>query len=258
MMERVSQNDRPVDPLIARRDAPVLDLTPPGTTPTFGRSARDDLDPFEDDDGDDGDRYGATQVAPDGTDGFDLFDEGPEPVAAWERSPDVPRPVPPQLKVLAAVVATVAVIWAIVALRGPSEAGSGTEAPTGTTVISATLALGAVQQTAGTATVEATLSSTAGVDEVLSNHVWLVRDGVAFPEAIAFIGCLAVDDQLDKPFTGTYDVVTPVNDATACGVGGFQLAPGASATVRVTAAGLAPGAYRVLLAAWTSEPFTVA
>ena len=241
--ESVSQNDRPVDPLIARRDAPVLDLTPPGTSPTFEDDAYDLTD---------------ARDVPDGTDGFDLFDEGPEPVAAWDRSPSAPRPVPPQLKVLAATLATIAVIWAIVALRGPAQDGDGADAPAGTTVISATLALGAVRQNAGTTTVEATLSSAGGVDEVLSNQVWLVRDGVEFPDAIAFIGCLAVDDQLDKPFTGTYDVVTPVNDATACGVGGFQLAPGGSATVRVTALGLAPGAYRVLVAAWTSEPFTVA
>lgn len=270
--EKVSRNDRPVDPLIARREASVLDLTPPGTQPTFARDRRgapphdeyddeyrdwDDFDDrrevFEEDGYGDEDAYELGEA--DGTDGFGLFDEGPEPVAVWDRSPAAPRAVPPQLKVLAAVVATVAVIWAIAAVRGPSE--DGTPAPTGTTVIAASLALGSVQQNAGATTVDATLTSAAGVDEVLSNHVWIVRDGVEFPEAIAFVGCLAVDDQLDKAFTGTFEVVTPVNDASSCGVGGFALAPGGTATVKVTALGLAPGAYRVLLAAWMSEPFTV-
>lgn len=270
----VSAHDRPVDPLIARRDASLLDLTPPRGRSDRARGRRPsdpDLDPdaeFDLDDSwddldrghdefDDRDVDVRGPAAPDGTDGFGLFDDEPEPVAAWDRSPATPRSTPPQLKVLAAIVGTVAVIWAIVALRGPSDDGS-QETTSTTTMISAAVTLGTVQQNAGTTTVEATISSDASAEVLLSNHVWIVRDGEEYPEAIAFIGCTAVDDVLEKPFSGTYDVVAPVNDAAACGVGSFSLAGGGSATVRVTALGLAPGAYRVLLAAWTSPPFTVA
>ncbi len=173
--------------------------------------------------------------------------------------------MPPQLKVVAAIIATVAVIWAIAALRGPAD--DGTAAVTGdagsseisdTAAPTASLLVGAVRQNAGATTVAATLTSASAVDEVVWNHVWIVHDGLEFPEATAFIGCLAADDQLGKPLSGLHQVATPVADATACGLGGFALAPGATATIEITAAGLTPGSYRVLIAAWTSEPFTVA
>jgi hypothetical protein len=242
MMGVVTNDERPVDPLIARRrDASVLDLTPP--TGRDGHTFVDDTDERTD--------------GTDGTDGFGLFErDAPEPVAAWDRRPTTARPVPPQLLVLLAVVATVGVIWGITALRGPSQSNGA--APATTELVQATVGLDSVEQSGATVHLAVDVTSTAGVRDVLSNHVWIVRDGQALPAGIAFTGCLATDDELAKPLAGTLVVTSGVDDPSLCGVGGFELAPGGTAAIDITATGLAPGAYRVLVAAWTSDQFVVA
>lgn len=263
MMGFMTNDDRPVDPLIARRrDASVIDLTPPTgrTKDERGYDTRSygGHDEISDDRADDPDDIWAVEPdVADGTDRFGLFeDDGPEPVAAWDRSPRTARPVPPQLLVLFAIVATVGVIWGITALRGPAQ---GSEvAPATTELVQATVGLGAVEQSGTTVHLTVQVTSTAGVRDVLSNHVWIVRDGQSLPEGIAFTGCLATDDELAKPLSGTLVVAGGVDDPAACGVGGFELAAGGSATLDLTASTLAPGRYRVLVAAWTSDVFEVA
>lgn len=255
MMGVMTNGNRPVDPLIARRrDASVLDLTPPaGRDGVYDeRDDRDDRWVDADGDGVRDDRG----FEADGTDRFDLFDDdGPEPVAAWDRSPRAPRPVPPQLLVLLAVVATVGVIWGITALRGP--AASTEQSSVTTELVQATVGVRAVEQSGPIVHLVIDVTSTAGVHDVLSNHVWIVRDRQPLPEGIAFTGCLATDDELAKPLSGTLVVTSAATDASACGVGGFELAPGGSATIDLTASVLEPGSYRVLVAAWTSDVFEI-
>jgi hypothetical protein len=109
----------------------------------------------------------------------------------------------------------------------------------------------------GVTTIELELGYDAIGEELLPNAVYVLREGAAFPEAIAFTGCLAVDDVQMKLFQPAYVVDAPAGDATMCGLGSILLRPGDVSTLTIVASGLPTGSYRVALAGWGSEPFEV-
>jgi hypothetical protein len=218
----VSHDPAPVDPLIAHRRTTTLTDPPADVTLQFGR-----------------------------------FEDAPEPVAAWQRTP-TPAPAPrPGLLAVAAVLATVATIWGIAVLRpAPSRAPRATTPTTEPAVLVAELV--SQQHRDGATTVELSLANTGTEEAALSNHVWVVRQGEAFPDAIAAVGCLAADDLVAKQLPRAV-AVTARTDGSAreCGLGSFVLAPGTLGRLTVTVAGLAPGDHRVLATTATSPVFTV-
>ncbi len=236
----VRSHPPPVDPLIATRSTADHDTS----------RDRDDR--------------GIPPGTADATDGFGLFAAPPEPVAAWHRAPSPHPRARPGLLVPAAVLATVAAIWAIAELRpAPTDPTATATADDAPPVSAETVGVAVVrlEHRDGATVVELSLTNTGTAAEVLSNHVWVVREGLAFPEATAAVACLATDDRPDKPLPAvsqvTAEAPADAGAARACGVGGFVSAPGAPARIALTITGLEPGDHRVIVAAGSSPVFTV-
>jgi hypothetical protein len=165
------------------------------------------------------------------------------------------RRTSPWLTSVAAVIAAIGVIALIAVVRKPIEEPPAAAATTTVPALAVrTLAAPTVD---GVTTIELELGYDAIGEELLPNAVYLLREGAAFPEAIAFTGCLAVDDVQMKLIQPAYVVDAPAGDATMCGLGSILLRPGDVSTLTIVASGLPTGSYRVALAGWGSEPFEV-
>ena len=186
--------------------------------------------------------------------------------AGSDREPPVPvtlvpvrarraRRSSPWLTSVAAVIAAIGVIALIAVVRNPIDEPP--DAATTTTVPALAISTLAAPTAAGVTTIELELGYDAIGEDALPNAVYVLREGAAFPEAIAFTGCLAVDDVQLKLIQPAYVVDAPVGDATMCGLGSILLRPGDVSTLTIAASGLPAGSYRVALAGWGSEPFEV-
>ncbi len=161
----------------------------------------------------------------------------------------------PWLTSVAAVIAAIGVIALIAVVRKPIEEPPA--AATTTTVPALAISTLVAPTVDGVTTIELELGYDAIGEDALPNAVYVLREGAAFPEAIAFTGCLAVDDVQLKLIQPAYVVDAAVGDATLCGLGSILLRPGDVSTLTITAGGLPTGSYRVALAGWGSEPFDV-
>lgn len=181
--------------------------------------------------------------------------DSPVPVALAPARARRVRRSSPLVTSAAAVIAAIGVIALIAAVRRPIEEPPA--AASTTTVPALAISTLAAPTVDGVTTVELEIGYDAVGEDSLPNAVYVLREGAAFPEAIAFTGCLAVDDVQLKLIQPAYTVDTPVDDATMCGLGSILLQPGDVSTLTITASGLAAGSYRVALAGWGSEPFEV-
>jgi hypothetical protein len=181
--------------------------------------------------------------------------EPPVPVALAPVRAQRTRRTSPWLTSVAAVIAAIGVIALIAVVRKPIEEPPAAAATTTVPALAVrTLAAPTVD---GVTTIELELGYDAIGEELLPNAVYVLREGAAFPEAIAFTGCLAVDDVQMKLIQPAYVVDAPAGDATMCGLGSILLRPGDVSTLTIVASGLPTGSYRVALAGWGSEPFEV-
>lgn len=181
--------------------------------------------------------------------------ESPVPVALAPVGPRRERRSPSWLTGVVAVVAAIGVIALIAVVRNPIEEPPA--AATTTTVPALAVSTLAAPTVDGLTTIELELGYDAIGEDSMPNAVYVLREGAAFPEAIAFTGCLAVDDVQLKLIQPAYVVDAPAGDATMCGLGSILLRPGDVSTLTIVASGLPTGSYRVALAGWGSEPFEV-
>ncbi len=181
--------------------------------------------------------------------------EPPVPVALAPVRTRRVRRSPPWLAGVAAVLVAIGVIALIAVVRSPIEEPPA--AATTTTVPALAISTLGAPTVAGVTTIELELGYDAVGEESLPNAVYVLREGAAFPEAIAFTGCLAVDDVQLKLIQPAYVVDIAVDDATMCGLGSILLQPSDVSTLTIAATGLSAGSYRVALAGWASEPFEV-
>ncbi len=166
------------------------------------------------------------------------------------------RSIAPWVARLAAVAALVGVIALIAAVRRPITQAPDS-APT-TTQPALTISPASVVVDRDRSTIEIEIAYRAEDDDgSVPNAVYVLREGAAFPEAIAFTGCLARDDIQTKLIQPSYAIEAGFAEATECGIGSIALAPGDRATITITTTVLPAGAYRVALGGWSSDLFEV-
>lgn len=165
------------------------------------------------------------------------------------------RSIAPWVARLAAVAALVGVIVLIAAVRRPITQAPDS-APT-TTQPALTISPASVVVDQGRSTIEIEIAYGPDDDGSVPNAVYVLREGAAFPEAIAFTGCLARDDIQTKLIQPSYAIEAGVAEGTECGIGSIALAPGDRSTITITTTVLPAGAYRVALGGWSSDLFEV-
>ncbi len=188
-----------------------------------------------------------------------LSDSQPSPsvdVVVTPVGPRRRRSTAPWVARLAAVAALVGVIALIAAVRRPITQAPDS-APT-TTQPALTISPASVVVDQDRSAIEIEIAYRAEDDDgSVPNAVYVLREGVAFPEAIAFTGCLARDDVQTKLIQPLYAIDSGVTGATECGIGSIALAPGDRSTIIITTTALPQGAYRVALGGWSSDLFEV-
>ncbi len=190
-----------------------------------------------------------------------LSDSQPSPSVDVVVTPVEPRrrrSIAPWVARLAAVAALVGVVALIAAVRRPITQAPDSAPTTTQPALTISPASVVVDQDRSTIEIEVEIAYRAEDDDgSVPNAVYVLREGAAFPEAIAFTGCLARDDVQTKLIQPSYAIDSGFTEATECGIGSIALAPGDLSTIIITTTALPAGAYRVALGGWSSDLFEV-